>query len=107
MAAMSDGTEEKYVVFKREEFLDVIRSLPAHQEMAHHGFQKYEIPDAVVIRRQDLFASPCLATYASMISLVAKNIDDSYTANELLGISDYFEDQARLAAEEGHKLPDR
>lgn len=105
MGTVSDN--EKYIVFKREEFLEVLRSLPAYQEMANYGFQERVIPDAVVIRRQDLFASPCLATYASMISLVAKNHGDPEVGKELQAIADYFEDQARHAAEEGWKLPDR
>lgn len=67
------------------------------------------VDDAVVIRRQDLFASPCLATYASMIHMVARNIEahEPDQARELAGIADYFDDQARLAADEGWKLPDR
>ena len=67
---------------------------------------RYELPDAVVIRRQDWFASPALASYAASIAIAAK-----YTTNEeerkgLLKVADYFEDQAKLAAEEGYKLPD-
>jgi hypothetical protein len=96
-------SDEKYVTFKRDEFLKVLGALPGYQEHAHNAFQEAELPDAVVIRRQDLFAAPCLATYANMIALVAKRVEDP----ELLAIADYFEDQARLAAEEGHKYPDR
>ena len=63
------------------------------------------VADAVVIRRQDLFASPCLATYASMIVLVAGN-HDKHRRKVLMAVADYFEDQAQLAADEGWKLPD-
>jgi hypothetical protein len=99
---MSD-TNDKYVTFKREDFYTFLRTVPAHQQMIFDGVGELELPDAVIIRRQDLFASPCLATYASMISMVAKGVGDP----ELLAIADYFEDQARLAAEEGRKYPDR
>ena len=95
-----DNVNEKYFVAKREDSLLVTEGYVTFMETA-------ELPDAVVIRRQDLFASPCLATYASMISLVAKNTSDPDTAKELLAIADYFEDQAQLAAAEGFKLPDR
>jgi hypothetical protein len=91
---------DKYVTFKREDQILVTEGYVTFMETA-------ELPDAVVIRRQDLFASPCLATYASMISLVAKNISDPDRAKELMAIADYFEDQAQHAAAEGWKLPDR
>ena len=89
---------DKYMIFKRSDSIAVT-----------DGYVTFatdtELPDAVVIRRQDLFASPALATYAQMIAMVAKNIDDKEKAKELLTIADYFEDQAKLAADEGYKLP--
>jgi hypothetical protein len=42
-----------------------------------------------------------------MIAMVASNITDIEQGKELMAIADYFEDQAKLAAEEGWKLPDR
>jgi hypothetical protein len=93
-------SDEKYIVFKRSEFMQTVGGLGAR-------YEGLEIPDAVVIRRQDKFASPCLATYASMIALVAQNISDADQGKELMAIADYFEDQAQLAAAEGYKLPDR
>lgn len=115
----------KYVVFKRNEFFEMMGYLalppwtnadgslvgvdmdaaPLGEQILREVTQT-ELADAVVIRRQDLFASPCLATYASMISLVASNISDKAQAKELQRIADYFEDQANLAAAEGYKLPD-
>ena len=96
---MSDSNE-KYATFKRDDLIAVTDGYVTFKTDA-------ELPDAVVIRRQDLFASPCLATYANMIALVAKNHPDIKVSQDLLAIADYFEDQARLAAEEGYKLPDR
>jgi len=89
----------KYVTFKRD---DVI--------MVTDGFATFktesELPDVVVIRRQDKFASPCLLTYAAMISMVADNHPDEIIRVELQLIADYFHQQGILAGEEGHKLPD-
>lgn len=96
MAALND----KYVVCKRSDLIAVTDGYLTFPDTA-------ELPDAVVIRRQDKFASPCLATYASMIALVAQNVSDADQGKELMAIADYFEDQAQLAAAEGWKLPDR
>ena len=90
--------ENKYIVFKREDFESMV--------WGNSQYFNYEIKDAVVLRRQDKFASPLLATYAAMIGLVAMEHPDSKKQAELLAIADYFEEQAKLAAEEGHKLPD-
>jgi hypothetical protein len=100
---MEPMTEEKYITFKREEFEGWLN----HLSMLLDEARELSLKDAVVIRRQDLFASPCLATYSSMISMVANNISNPTQAKELMAIADYFEDQARLAAAEGYKLPDR
>lgn len=95
-----DTVNEKYVVFKRD---DVIKVTDGYVTFSTEA----ELPDAVVIRRQDLFAAPALDTYASMIAMVAGNVSDPEVGKELLAIADYFEDQAQLAAAEGYKLPDR
>jgi len=91
---------EKYYVFPRSAEISVTDGYVTFATDA-------ELPDGVVIRRQDLFASPCLATYASMIAMVAKSHGDPEVGKELQAIADYFEDQAQLAAAEGWKLPDR
>ena len=91
-------THDKYATFKREDMIAVTDGYITFPIDA-------EIIDAVVIRRQDKFASPCLATYASMISLVALNHPDHQVKEELMRVADYFEDQAKLAADEGYKLP--
>jgi hypothetical protein len=88
--------DRKYVTIKRAElhkFFD--------EEMVGI-FETFELQDAVVIRRQDMFASPALATYAACISMVAKATDNI----KLMGIADYFQRQSELAADEGWKLPD-
>ena len=68
--------------------------------------EKIEIRDAVVIRRQDYFASAALAGYAASIAIAAKLTDDEKRREELLDVADYFQRQSELAAEEGWKTPD-
>lgn len=121
----TDSSDDKYITFRRSEFYEMMGelALPPWKdpkgsmmgtdwdcariaEVIKQRTDGIELVDAVVIRRQDLFASPCLVTYASMISLVASNISDKAQAKGLQRIADYFEDQANLAAAEGYKLPD-
>ena len=118
-------SDQKYITFKRNEFFTMMGylALPPwtdeggeligqNMDCAVIGGKiqtevaAIELSDAVIIRRQDVFASPCLFTYANMISLVADNVDDRDKAYELQRIADYFHDQAVLAADEGRKLPD-
>ena len=91
---------DKYIVFKRDEFEKWC--IPTTYDAA----VELSLEDAVVIRRQDKFASPALATYAAMIGLVASELPEGEKKSNLLRVSDYFEEQARLAAEEGWHLPD-
>jgi hypothetical protein len=91
--------EEKYIVFKRSVFRETLtRELIAR-------YEGLEIQDAVVIRRQDKFASPCLLTYAAMISMVAENCPEKDVKEQLQAIADYFHHQGVLAGDEGWKLP--
>lgn len=101
--------DEKYIVFKREEFEELLKSRGG---MNHATFlqlldelHRLVLSDAVVIRRQDKFASPCLLTYAAMMSMVADNCTDLLLQDELRAIADYFQRQGELAGEEGYKLP--
>ena len=89
----------KYVTFKRDDVIQVTEGFVTFKTES-------ELPDVVVIRRQDKFASPCLLTYAAMISMVADNHPDEIIRVELQLIADYFHQQGILAGEEGHKLPD-
>lgn len=90
---------DKYLVFKREDLEELLNPGEVGILLSH------SIPDAVVIRRQDRFASPCLLTYAAMISMVAENHPITNVQMELLAIADYFHHQGVLAGEEGYKLP--
>ena len=91
--------EDKYIVFKRDVFE---RTITGNTKVR---YENIAIQDAVVIRRQDKFASPCLLTYAAMISMVAEEQSDKVRKDELQAIADYFHQQGVLAGEEGWKLP--
>jgi hypothetical protein len=107
-----EADEHKYITFRREDFFQLIglwtvkymRSVEIPELVK--DLEDLELPDAVVIRRQDRFASPCLLTYAAMISIVAENYPDEEKYRELQVIADYFHQQGVLAGEEGFKLPD-
>jgi hypothetical protein len=100
-----DG-DDKYIVFKRKDFLEYTEPKAMNfltAEMHNRGLQAMALADAVVIRRQDLFASPALATYASCIAITLRTgLENPVLRN----VADYFQRQSELAAEEGYKLPD-
>ena len=96
-----ENHDDKYLVFNRAQFMERMTGLPVHPLLDH-----IEIKDAVVIRRQDRFASSALAGYANAIALVISLTDDDKLRDELLHVSDYFQRQSELAAEEGWKTPD-
>ena len=118
--------DNKYVVFKRHEFYEMMGflALPPWRD-THTGqlvatdldaaplaadiareVERRVIDDAVVIRRQDYFASPALASYAASIAIAAKLTDDGKRRAQLVEVADYFQRQSELAAEEGWKTPD-
>jgi len=116
--------DQKYIVFKRSEFFEFMGEFglpPWHDhdgeligvkvdcaELTEKMIRKVgetELVDAVVIRRQDKFASPCLLTYAAMIGMVADNCGNLLLQEDLKAIADYFQRQGELAGEEGYKLP--
>lgn len=107
-------TDDKYVTFKRDEFYKLVSGSAKLTEGTHDhrvssmlaGADDIAIADAVVIRRQDYFASPALATYAAMIGIAVKLSMDPEVTAELMKVADYFERQSHLAADEGWKFPD-
>jgi hypothetical protein len=106
---MSEPDHAKYIVFKRDEFMDLASPQAVNMKTAEIRFEKLlgvSLPDAVVIRRQDFFASPALNAYASCIAIAARLVDDAKIKTELLKISDYFHQQAELSGDEAWKLPD-
>lgn len=98
---------DKYVTFKREEFEEAKRA---------GGGRMYNIPneveDAVVIRRQDIYAAPAFraysATIASSLVVAAKIVAPGMVIHNtgLESIARYFERQAELSEQEERKVPD-
>ena len=102
----SEIRDEKYVVFKRDEFYHLIDN----SSILVGEFDRLEkliLLDATVIRGQDLLAEPLLAAYVGMLAIVIKggNLSDEERAR-LLQTADYFHDRAIQAADLGYKLPD-
>jgi hypothetical protein len=101
--------EEKYYVFKADQFLQYVgawnEDMPGLPGVARR-LADIRLRDAVVIRRQDKFASPALLTYAACIAITASEVQDEVTRARLLDIADYFQKQGELAGEEAFKLPD-
>ena len=100
LSEVPEPNDEKYYVCKREDIHNTVVGLPWSL------FKRIEINDAVVIRRQDYFASPALATYAAMIATALKLIDDPKKRAQLSAIADYFQRMSELAGDEAWKFPD-
>lgn len=77
--------DDKYVVFKMDGTL---------------------VEDAVVIRRQDLFAPPALDSYANSISIAAMMLEPGEQRLKMQDVADYFHAQAVASWETERKLPD-
>lgn len=92
-------SDDKYITFRRGRALKVSDGYVTFHE-------DDELPDAVVIRRQDFFASPALATYAAMIACAVKLTTDPEVSAQLQQVADYFQRQSEIAADEGFKFPD-
>lgn len=90
----------KYITFNRDELDKFLNDDDLFSKL-----EMLSLEDAVIIRRQDRFASPALFVYANMIEIVAKNHPDREIRNELQAIADYFHEQGVLAGEEGYKIP--
>lgn len=100
----------KYVVFKREDW-------DAHRDQPGCMPEDLEVDDAVVIRRQDVFAPPALDAYANLITAalaVAQDVsghipgvdEEPGSVKRLREIADYFHEQAALAWDTHRELPD-
>jgi hypothetical protein len=91
--------DDKFVVLRRADV-----AMMSVEDQARLG--DLAVNDAVVIRRQDLFAGPALHAYAANIQLATKLAGPSDRTNRLKQIADYFHEQAILADAEGWKVPD-
>jgi len=76
--------DEKYMVFKRNEFYELMGELalpvgdvdcaPVAQNIEKRA-KEVSLQDAVVIRKQDMFAAPALHAYASSIQTVIELLE--------------------------------
>jgi hypothetical protein len=109
---LADADDEKYITFNREEFMQWLGEMSTYdlREMSVaeilSKLENLSLADAVVIRRQDYFASPALAGYAASIGVTLHMVEDPKTRAQLMAVADYFQRQSELAADEGWKLPD-
>jgi hypothetical protein len=120
---MDTVTNDKYVVFKREELFEMMGQFlplgaadcaPIAAKMIE-SVDQARIRDAVVIRRQDRFAANAFETYAdqilSMVEMASSYTGlgfsvDSETLAGLSALADFFKDQAELSRRTQRKLPD-
>lgn len=96
---------EKYVIFKVDEFRAWYGQLSVGGT-SHEIPAPFPISDAVVIRRQDIFAPPVLDAYASSILIALQLQEDPSKYAGLRAIADYFHQQATLAWNTQRKVPD-
>lgn len=95
--------DNKYIVWKRDEM---------EKWMASHPTEGLPIPvpDAVVIRRQDVFAPPALDSYANAILCVIEAVkgvpSNAPIVERLADTAEYFRGQAEAAYQVRRKLPD-
>lgn len=129
MTSMQKVDDQKYIVFKRDAFYQLMGELalppylhheeasaqwdcaPLAQRIKERAEQEC-LPDAVVIRRQDVFAAPALEAYANAIQCVIEAgrgtaIDiDVLVLGRLREVADYFHEQACKSYDTPHrKLP--
>lgn len=105
----ADSSAPKYIVFKAEDWNDLKTLFGASNV---NLLNTKLIDDAVVIRRQDLFAPAALYGYAHSIGIAIaalKQDKGGYSeevVRRLQKIMDYFFQEAELATDEAFKLPD-
>lgn len=90
---------EKYVVFKREEWENRRGHIPA------------EVSDAVVIRMQDMFAPSAFFAYAQSISTTIEIVEELGFPSEVFtkrmrATADYFMQAGEEAQKLQRKIPD-
>jgi hypothetical protein len=103
--------DDKYVVFKREALDELLlafaNNLTPTVGSALNNFVEAVVEDAVVIRRQDIFAPPALEAYANGIHVALQlSQPGDEAAGRLQKIADYFHSQASEAWMVSKKVPD-
>lgn len=104
---------DKYVVFKRADWEEEM--LPYIGQQKARGYSApipEEVDDAVVMRRQDIFAAPAFrlyaATIAASLAVAAKIVAPGMVISNvrLEDTARYFDGQAELSEQEDRKVPD-
>lgn len=99
----------KYLVIKKADLAKLIESHKGGPSVLSQEFLDLELPDAEVIRWQDI-ASPQMFHHYSGVILtlieLAKIYDLPLDIPNLQAISDHFHDAAVGAEEAEHKIPD-
>lgn len=111
MELLSDG---KYVVFKVEQFEEMIRRViesdveGAEEEEIEGVINSYAIADSTVIRAQDIFSAPALYAYATAVSVAKMMMDGAHPYYPSLNrLEEFFLERAEEAQKfGGKKLPD-
>ncbi len=103
---------DKYITFSREDWVQWWNQ-PGIGGTIHDIVTPKEIEDAVIIRRQDIFAPPAFDAYANAMTVVMVtlasgewNVEDQRSIDRLKEISDYFHEQAVLSWSTERKMPD-
>lgn len=101
-----DYSRSKYVVFKREEWEACAKIHPTLNSV----YSIFAIPDAEVIRHQDITAEGVFLHYATQLqslSAVLERVGIEGETRKLIGIADHFISAAEQARNhENRKLPD-
>lgn len=104
--------DDKYLVFKREEFTKWLYTNTMHDSWSEHlEIAPRPLVDAVVLRLQDKFTAPALRAYRDQVLAVIEILESNGYSNvtltkQLQAVADKFEDFATMAVEMSHKYPD-
>jgi hypothetical protein len=110
---MGQPQDSKYVVIKKSDITQKMNYYSGNPNLRDgiRVVMDMALSDAVVIRRQDVFAPPALDAYASGIAvalevLTAAGHGESEGAKHLRSVADYFHEQAQASWDTHRKLPD-
>lgn len=93
----TEPKHDKYVVFKSDDVLSDSDGYYCSGE---------PVPDAVVIRSQDLLAAPMFGLYRDMLTLIINAHGKAVDVAALQRLADKFDGFAAEATDTGFKLPD-
>jgi hypothetical protein len=99
---------DKYIVLDGHKWQEVINGIMECPESITDLVSQFLIPDAVVLRKQDVTVAPLLHTYASIIlSFIEVGGFTEEEENALLKIGDWAHSEAISSESLSHrKLPD-